>query len=190
MPSRTEPSARENIRFCLLRHAEAVDERRDLYDGARYLTAAGRQAASRAGQQLTQYFAGYLRCIGGLTHAELDAVRIVSSPLVRAIQTAELAAAHFGIELDVGCEPLLAPGSDIAQLVQRLQRSARCDLLIVVGHEPGLSALGAELTGDGQFPLLEKAQAAHIENGELRWLWANHAAAPEVLTRLASVRDT
>ncbi|MBP9087529.1 MAG: histidine phosphatase family protein [Kofleriaceae bacterium] len=183
MPSRAISSSPPVPRCCLLRHAEAVDERRDLYDGARYLSAAGRQAARRAGRQLTQYFAGYLRSVTGLPHAELDAVRIISSPLVRAIQTAELAAAHFGAELDVGCEPLLAPGSDIAELVQRLQRSAPCDLLIVVGHEPGLSALGAELTGDGQFPLLEKAQAAFIENGVLRWLWADHAAAPDAHNR-------
>ena len=178
MPSNTTPPGSENIRCCLLRHAEAVDERPDVPDAARYLSAAGRQAASRAGRKLTQYFAGYLRSIGGLPHAELDAVRIVSSPLVRAIQTAELVAAHFGAELDVGCEPLLAPGTDIVALVQRLQRSAPCDLLIVVGHEPGLAALGAELTGAGQFPLLEKAQAALVENGLLRWLWADHAATP------------
>ncbi len=178
MPSQAIPPVPLVTRLCLLRHAEAVDERRDLYDGARYLSPAGRQAASRAGRHLAQYFAGYLRTLAGPHQVELDAVRIVCSPLVRAIQTAELVAVHFGAELDVGCEPLLAPDSDIADTARRLQRSTACDLLIVVGHEPGLSALGAELTGNAQFPLLEKAQATLIESGATRWLWAEHDAAP------------
>lgn len=178
MPSQAAPPAQHVARICLLRHAEAVDERSDLADGARYLSSAGRQAASRAGRQLAQYFAGYLRTLGGVPQGDLDAVRMVSSPLVRTIQTAELAAANFGAELDVVCEPLLAPGSDVVELVRQLQRSTACDLLIVVGHEPELSALGAELTGNGQFPLLEKAQAALVENGTLRWLWADQDSAP------------
>ena len=178
MPSQVNQPAQPLTRFCLLRHADAVDERRDLYDGARYLSPAGRQAASRAGRNLAKYFAGYLRTLAGPHQPELDAVRIVCSPLVRAIQTAELVAVHFGAELDVGCEPLLAPDNDIAELARQLQRSPACDILIVVGHEPGLSALGAELTGDLNFSLLEKAQAALIESGTLRWLWAQHDAAP------------
>jgi hypothetical protein len=50
-----------------------------------------------------------------------------------------------------------------------------------VGHEPGLSAVGALLLGTADFPGLQKAQAARIDNGVLRWRFACDADAPEIV---------
>lgn len=162
------------VRICLLRHAEAVDERRDLYDGARYLSAAGRQAAVLAGRQL----AGYWRDAAAAGLIAADALSFVASPLVRAMQTAELAAATFGPECDVVCEPMLAPSNDIVELAAKLRARAAQQVIIVVGHEPGLSALGAEITGDVNFPMLDKGESVLIENGKLQWCWQVGAARP------------
>jgi phosphohistidine phosphatase SixA len=159
-------------RICLLRHAEAVDERRELPDPARHLSAAGRQQAITVGRQLASYFAAYLRQVSLLT----DGVTILCSPLVRSVQTAERVALALGLEQDVICEPLLAPGSDTGALVKRLgQQSA---MMIVVGHEPGLSALGAQLTGSVGFSMLDKAQAVFIEANQESWRWLHHNPAP------------
>jgi phosphohistidine phosphatase len=159
-------------RICLIRHAEAVDQRSDLPDGARYLTAAGRQAAANVGLKLSKYFSSAPSLL------PRDAIRMVASPLVRAMQTAELLAAGFGPDLVVECEPLLAPGADLAALVARLQQAAATDLLFVVGHEPDLALLGAALSNGGDFPDLARTQAALIEGSMLRWGWMPADAAP------------
>jgi len=51
----------------------------------------------------------------------------------------------------------------------------------VVGHEPGLSALGALLVGQPEFAGLAKAQVARIEDGQQRWRFACDADAPEIV---------
>jgi phosphohistidine phosphatase SixA len=159
-------------RICLLRHAEAVDERRELPDPARHLSAAGRQQAITVGRQLASYFAAYLRQVSLLT----DGVTILCSPLVRSVQTAERVALALGLEQDVICEPLLSPGGDVGRLAAQVQQ--QFELTIVVGHEPGLSALGAVLTNAVSFSMLEKAEAVFIEGGAQAWRWLHQNPAP------------
>jgi phosphohistidine phosphatase len=73
--------------------------------------------------------------------AELDEVPkvIVSSPLVRALQTAEIVAAELGIPA-VETRRALAPGGPAHDLVLELAHEGR-KRLMVVGHEPDLSGL-------------------------------------------------
>jgi len=89
---------------------------------------------------------------------------IVSSPLVRALQTAEIVAATTDLEKRVrevkdakgaGGAPgaveirrELAPGGDVLALVYDLARGGR-KRAMVVGHEPDLSSLVAQLIGRG-----------------------------------------
>jgi hypothetical protein len=56
-------------------------------------------------------------------------------------------------------------------------------ILVLVGHEPGLSAVGALLVGQREFASLAKAQAARIVDGALRWRFAWDADAPEIIAR-------
>jgi phosphohistidine phosphatase SixA len=165
-------------RICLLRHAQAVDERQDLPDSARYLSPAGRQQAHDIGYKLSRYFAQYLQ--RGDLGEDGDVIQIVASPLVRAIQTAELVAVFFGEEMQVGCDPRLAPVGDADCDIEGLAKWLRSspDLVIVIGHEPGLSALGAALTQDSSFAMLEKAQACFIEGSVSKWRWRTADAKP------------
>jgi phosphohistidine phosphatase SixA len=55
--------------------------------------------------------------------------------------------------------------------------------VVLVGHEPGLSAVGALLVGQPEFASLHKAQAARIDDGALRWRFACDADAPEVVAK-------
>jgi len=69
---------------------------------------------------------------------------IVSSPLVRARQTAELVAPFASDSKTVVIDESLAPGGDCAAFVRsHATRGSR--RLMVVGHEPDLSELIAEL---------------------------------------------
>src|SRR5207253_93190 len=82
---------------------------------------------------------------------------IVSSPLVRALQTAEIVAAVTTLEervrasKDAGGAPgaveirrEMAPGGDVLGLVHDVARAGRKRVMIV-GHEPDLSTLVTEL---------------------------------------------
>jgi phosphohistidine phosphatase len=69
---------------------------------------------------------------------------IVSSPLVRALQTAEIVAAMTGAEVEVRRE--LSPEGEALPLI-RERIAARARRLMLVGHEPDLADLAAHLAG-------------------------------------------
>lgn len=129
----------------MLRHAEAVphDAKRD-FD--RELTQKGRLKAQRAGKQLQ-----------GL---QLLPNRVLSSPALRARETAELACEALGI----------APGSislhanlyqaDASGLLDILNEESPQECLLVVGHNPAFSGCAAYLAK--QQLHLEPAHAAHL----------------------------
>src|SRR5437868_1461850 len=96
---------------------------------------------------------------------------IVTSPLPRASQTAEIAAEH----LEVKCreDKLLAPGFGHEKL-ERLLKKYPEESLMIVGHEPDFSHTISQLTG--ALLKLSKAGVALVElnrswrNGRLLWL--------------------
>lgn len=71
---------------------------------------------------------------------------LLSSPLVRAKQTAELVLPTATDAKTVEIEDALRPGGAAAALARQLLRDGRRRVM-VVGHEPDLSALVTELTG-------------------------------------------
>ncbi|HEV3409220.1 MAG TPA: phosphohistidine phosphatase SixA [Chthoniobacterales bacterium] len=97
---------------------------------------------------------------------------ILSSPLPRARQTAEIAAK--ALKLEVQEEPLLKKGFSAAKLRTMLRRAKGGDVMIV-GHEPDFSAVIRELTGGAV--ALKKGGVARVDledatstNGTLVWL--------------------
>jgi phosphohistidine phosphatase len=157
------------VQVFLIRHAEAVVETPALADPHRHLTVAGRRQARELGDRLRWH-----DCVP--TH-------LWSSPLVRAIQTAELVAIGLHSELAVEAVPALAPGPHPRAVRRALAGLGRDAIVMVVGHEPGLSALGALLVGQPGFARLAMAQAARIVDGALRWRFAWDGDAPEIVTR-------
>ncbi len=125
----------------LLRHAQARDGNPD---DARPLTDRGRAQASAAGLTLQR--------LG----AELDAC--LTSPKLRAVQTAELACEPLGVPV-ITEEALSGEPFDVRDLVAGLG-----DVLLV-GHDPSFTLTLHDLTGAQA--RLAKGGLAGVEKGEL-----------------------
>ena len=136
----------------LLRHAEAVDEDLVIRESHRYLSRAGRVQAVELGELLRAQ--------------DLPIERVVASPLMRAVQTAELVAAALGFAGVVKAMPALAPGGDAHQAADELSRTG---CVLAVGHEPGLSAIGGLLCRGDTFHTLHRAQLALVRDGRVVW---------------------
>jgi len=97
---------------------------------------------------------------------------IVSSPLPRALQTAEAAAEQLKTKLRQ--DEALEPGFGISELSTVLNRH-RSKILMLVGHEPDFSSVISALTGG--FIKMSKAGVALVdidpetEKGRLLWLF-------------------
>jgi phosphohistidine phosphatase len=102
----------------------------------------------------------------------LDA--LLSSPLVRAHETAEIVARELGPELQLA--ERLAPGCDLGQLFALLGEYRAAERVMLVGHEPDFSSLVGALTGGSQV-LMKKGGLARVDierleqgAGTLTWL--------------------
>lgn len=147
-----------------MRHAEAVDETLVLRDPYRHLTPHGREQARALGDRLRWH--------------DCAPTRIWSSPLVRAVQTAELVAMGLSSKIPIEIVVALAPDGaarEVANAVRALPADAA---VMLVGHEPSISAVGALIVGAPDFEALAKAQAARIVDGVLRWRFAWDDEAP------------
>jgi phosphohistidine phosphatase len=137
------------VKLYLVRHAEAVSEDVAGSDDVRWLSARGREAARGLARLLREQ------------NVELDAV--VSSPLPRALQTAELVASGLDFLGVIEAMAELAPGCHPRRAAEELATRGRA--VLVVGHEPTMSSLGAYLLGRPAFPAFRTAQCAAIESG-------------------------
>ena len=95
---------------------------------------------------------------------------ILTSPLLRATQTADIAADHLKVRVQE--ENLLAPGFRVEELT-RLLRKYPQQVLMLVGHEPDFSLTIGALTGTSL--KLSKAGVAlvdlNLQKGKLLWLF-------------------
>ncbi len=92
-----------------------------------------------------------LRAIAeGLVRLGFDVDWIVSSPLVRAVETAEIVAELLanGVPMDF-CDAL-RPGGSPEALLSFLAKHHNRKRVLVVGHEPDLSQMAARLIGAGR----------------------------------------
>ena len=122
-----------------------------------------------------------------LVRAGLDLDKIACSPLKRAKDTALVAAKAFEIELEEWAE--LKPDAKGEDLARRLSRQKRESSILIVGHEPFLSAFICETVGASPEAkiVLKKSGLARVTitsfvpkvSGELRWLLS-----PKLIKRL------
>jgi phosphohistidine phosphatase len=116
------------VRVVVVRHAEAAAGEPD---ELRRLTPAGREQARALAERLPA------------PHA------ILTSPLLRARETADLIGRAAGVEVEV--DERLAPGATAADVREAVV--GREGTVVVVGHQPDCGAIAAELgAGEVAFP--------------------------------------
>jgi phosphohistidine phosphatase len=102
---------------------------------------------------------------------------VLSSPLVRALQTAEILAAELPFPGEVLPSSLLAAGPPPDRLAELLAPLRRCRSVALVGHDPWLSALcrsllplGADFSlRKGDIVAAELDPEGELPSATLRW---------------------
>lgn len=154
----------DGLRLYFLRHGRAD---RSEYDGEdddlRPLTEEGRRRMRIEADAIARL------------EPELDVV--VTSPLLRAVQTAEIVAARLGRRDRLRVDAGLGPGFDLpalAALLAGLEGDHRN--IMLVGHEPGFSEVVGELIGRAEVSM-KKGALARVDlmpgrgpRGRLVWL--------------------
>jgi phosphohistidine phosphatase len=136
-PKSASREARE-YELIIMRHGIAVDRGTAGYadDAKRPLTPEG--------QNKTRQIAK------GLVRLGVEVDWIVSSPLVRAVETAGLVSEELEKRVPIDLCDALAPGGSAEALISFLAKQGSRRRVMVVGHEPDLSDLAARLMGAGR----------------------------------------
>jgi phosphohistidine phosphatase len=159
----------------LIRHGVAA-ERGDEYpdDSARPLTPQGISRLRREAR--------------GLDALGVTFDQIVTSPLVRTRQTADVIAESLKAPPAVTTSDALAPGGTSGAVMQELAKHAKKGSVALVGHEPNLGELAARLIGSRHRLEFKKGGICRIDfetlppkgAGVLRWF-----VTPRMLRKLA-----
>jgi phosphohistidine phosphatase len=146
-----------------LRHGMAVDASE--WSGAdfdRPLTSEGRERMTQAAKALAAL--------------PLKVDVIVTSPLVRAVQTATIVAKRLKLEDRLVEDARLGGGFGLSELAQVLAEHRTADALMLVGHEPSMSRIAGELIGGanvdfkpGSLACVDVPEPASLQ-GTLLWL--------------------
>lgn len=119
----------------VMRHGEAVEGSDTLQDQWRYLTEKGRLDAKKT--------------CSSIARSGPKPRLTITSPLTRAVQTAEIAAEKACRKNVVVASELLLPGGDNGKLITYLKGCRTAGRVMLVGHEPQLGSLVATLLGHG-----------------------------------------
>ena len=135
----------------VVRHAIAEDAaewaRAHPDDAGRPLTTEGRKKMKRVAAALRSLVP--------------DIQLLATSPLTRAVETAEIVAAAYD-GLDAVVVPVLAPGQLAADVTRWLAGERRHDTVAIVGHEPGLSRAVSWLLAGSERPFVEIKKGAAL----------------------------
>jgi phosphohistidine phosphatase len=151
------------MKLYFVRHAEAIERSGSMPDAIRYLTPKGRLVFRKVARKVRQ------------EGATPDVV--FSSPLVRAVQTAEILAERLKYDGTVVVAKELSPGFDHRALHSLLAKAGNPAEAAFVGHEPDLGILSAMLLDvPGGFPLRKGAVLAmeadgSVRKGSAKFLW-------------------
>jgi phosphohistidine phosphatase len=122
------------IELYLIRHGIAAERGKDWPDDSkRPLTPAGISRLRKAAR--------------GLNALEIGFDQIVTSPLVRTRQTAEVFSEELKSKPPIATSDALAPAGTPAAVMQEIARHVRKPRVALVGHEPNLGELAAQLIG-------------------------------------------
>jgi phosphohistidine phosphatase len=166
------------MKLYLIRHSNAVDPGTPDYedDSQRPLTEKGRDKARKIASALKELGA--------------EPNLILSSPYVRAAQTAEIVAKTIKTKNEIAFSDCLVPMGDVDALIGEINEKYTVDELVLVGHEPSLSTLIGTLTcGSPEITINLKnggvcclsADDLHVERrAVMEWLLT-----PKILSRLS-----
>ena len=173
----TNEQRRQRYELYIMRHGIAVVRGADFADDSK-------RPLTPEGKKKVKEIASGLKRLG----VSLDWV--VTSPLVRALETAEIVAETLGPNLPMDFCDALRPGGSAEALVTFLAKYPNRKRVLVAGHEPDLGSLAVRLIGAGRHVnlgfkkggccLLEFDQFPPKSPGELIW-WAT----PRLLRKLA-----
>jgi phosphohistidine phosphatase len=129
----------------LMRHGDAVDEEPHLGDRGRWLTAKGRARTRHVAEQLAA--------------RGPRPTMIWTSPLVRAVQTADIVAHALAYEDEVCARAeLVVDGHPRAMAHALRSYHGPHATLLLVGHEPSLTALANALLGGARWAGFRKSE--------------------------------
>lgn len=158
------------MNILVLRHGKAESAGSGISDGERALTSKGKDEISRLAEWL-------------VTHDEQVSL-IITSPLKRAVETAEIVARTLKIKEMVKISDTLSPGFSPDYLSHELTSIQTGDCVMIVGHEPDLSSfISRVISGDmsaavvmakGGLAKIRDFQFDDRPSGELLWLINPH----------------
>jgi phosphohistidine phosphatase len=164
------------LELYLIRHGVAAERGKDWPDDSkRPLTPDGIARLRKSARALNELGIGF--------------DQIVTSPLVRTRQTADVFAEELKDHPPIATADALAPAGSSASVIQEITRHARKARVALVGHEPNLGELAAQLIG-ARTPLeFKKGGICRIDfdmlppkgGGMLRWFLT-----PKMLRRLGN----
>lgn len=154
------------MKLLLVRHGEAVDREDVAAEELRHLTAKGRERCRETAELLAR------------EGVRVDA--ILSSPLARAVQTAEILAHGLGFTGEVAVRRELEPGFGPEALPALLAELRGHRTVALVGHEPGLGETATRLLGAEPPVALKKGAVLAVKvdpddplRGKFLWIACN-----------------
>jgi phosphohistidine phosphatase len=136
------------MKLYVMRHGPAEDDAPTGRDADRALTPSGRERVRSVAKALVD--------------ADEAPLTVVSSPLVRAVQTAEIVVLTAKLEGKVEVRREMSPNGDALALVGELFANKR-KRVMVVGHEPDLSMLVQRLVHEVPDAGMQKAMVVGIK---------------------------
>jgi phosphohistidine phosphatase len=150
------------LKLFFIRHGVADRSAWDGDDFDRPLTQEGREKMDKTARRLREI--GFRPDI------------ILSSPLARAVETAQIVADVLGRRDRVVVDKRVDPEFDISRLRSILSEHSKTEEIALVGHEPGFSTVVGALIGGG-LVVCKKGSVARVDmetpesnHGELLWL--------------------
>lgn len=117
------------MKIYIMRHGPAEDQAPTGRDFDRKLTASGRTRTEIAAHELARWE---------------RPKRVISSPLVRTVETAEVVISALALAFNFETREELAPGGNAIGLLSELAKEG-AQRVMVIGHEPDVSSLAALL---------------------------------------------
>ena len=153
------------MKLIIVRHAAAIERSTDIPDEQRYLTSEGRAFMRTTARTMLK--------------KGVEPGLILTSPLVRSVQTADILAEALSYIGPVIATDVLSPGFDAAALKNLLEKYQPVDELVLVGHEPDLGdVISSLLSLQGGFDFKKgsafmlKRDAKDVKPATFKWLAA------------------